>query len=405
MKYLQLNKNIKLFLLVIFLFGLTSSAFNGFLGIYVKEIGYDEAVVGSLLSWRRLSVAFSAILMAILASRLGRKQALQLGLILMGVGGIGIVLTENMTIMYLMAVVYGVGQSTLMTFEAPLLYENTVESERVYAFSASFAARNAAFMTGSLGTGLLADFLTNVIPPEAMGVRYALVLISTMTFVAMIPLLMMHLHEKEKPKPLSMADIPQVLNRKVVWVFIYTAIIGFGAGMIVPFFGVFLKYQLSVADTVVGVILAISQLGTVLGGLSVPLLSKKFGKAKTVILVQMLSIPFLMLIGINKSIILVTIAFFFRSSLMNMAHPLIQNLYMELVPAQNRALVNAMRSSANNLSRAGGIFIGGLMMKSISYSAPYAVTIVCYLLGSSLFFFLFAAKKKHALFTGKQMAS
>lgn len=371
-----------MFIIVVFLFGLTSSAFNGFLGIYIKEIGYSETIVGGLLSLRRLSVAFSAIAMAMLAGRFGRRNALAFGLILMGIGAFGIISVKNITVMQLMSIIFGIGQSTLMTFEAPFIYSKSNEETRVHAFSASFSARNAAFMIGSLGTGLIADVLTSYFKVSYLGIRYALYIVSAMTFVALIPLMMIEQEGRGEKITINVKDIKKVLNKQLVVFLIYTAFIGFGAGMVVPFFGVYLKYSLSLVDSTVGLILAISQLGTVVGGLIVPLLANRFGKVDTITIVQMGSIPFLILIGVPMNLVLVSIAFFFRSSLMNMAQPLIQNVYMEIVDENHRPLVSSLRSSISNLSRAGGIMLGGYMMANISYSSPYIITILCYIIGT-----------------------
>jgi len=387
---------VSLFIIVVFLFGLTSSAFNGFLGIYIKEIGYSETVVGGLLSLRRLSVACSAIVMAMLAGRFGRKNALAFGLVLMGIGAFGIISFKSLLVMQCMSIIFGIGQSTLMTFEAPFLYSKSTEETRVHAFSASFSARNAAFMIGSFGTGLIADVLTTYVKVDYLGIRYALYIVSTMTFVALIPLMMIEKEEQSEKVQINIKDIQTLLNKKLVTFLMYTAFIGFGAGMVVPFFGVYLRYSLSIADSTVGLILAIAQMGTVVGGLIVPLLAKRFGKVDTITIVQMGSIPFLILIGVPMNIVLVTIAFFFRSSLMNMAQPLIQNVYMEIVDEKQRPLVSSLRSTVSNLARAGGIMLGGYMMANISYGSPYAVTILCYILGTVVFrkFFTRSDKKE-----------
>lgn len=380
-----MGKNVLLFIVVIFLFGITSSAFSGFLGIYVKELGFSETVVGGLLSLRRLSIGLSAIIIAILGGRFGRRNALAVGLILMGVGALGIISTKNIFVMQAMSIVFGIGQSTLMTFEAPFIYSNTNEETRVHALSASFAVRNAAFMVGSVGTGLLVDILSTYFKIEYLGIKYSLYIISTMTFIAVIPLMMIKKNSKSDKSVINIKDIIKVLNKQVIIFLIYTSFIGFGAGMVVPFFGVYLKYSLSIDGSIVGIILAIGQMGTVVGGLSVPLIAKRFGKVDTITIVQMSSIPFLILIGVPMNLVLVTIAFFFRSSLMNMAQPLVQNVYMEIVDEKHRPLVSSLRSSVSNLARAGGIMLGGYMMENISYGSPYFITILCYILGTIVF--------------------
>jgi len=393
MNYKKLNRDVFLFISVIFLFGLTSSAFNGFLGIYVKEIGYDEAVVGSLLSLRRFAVAGSAIIMALVASRFGRRNAIAFGLTLIATSAIMMVSTKNLWIMQFWCLVSGVGQSTLMTFEAPFLFSKTTEETRMHAFSASFSARNAAFMIGSLGTGILADIIGTHYAESYIGVRYALYVVSTMSLLALIPLFLIKGEKSHNDQKLQLNKIKEVYSPKLIKMLVYTLIIGFGAGMIVPFFGVYLKYMLDLNDSGVGVILAIAQFGTVIGGLLVPFLSSKFGRYNTVTLVQMGSIPFLILIGVPMNVVLVSIAFFFRSSLMNMANPILQNLYMDLSSDVHRPIISSLRSTTNNLARALGILLGGFMMKHISYSSPYAVTITCYLIGTLLFRHIFKSEK------------
>lgn len=393
-RYFKLGKNLSLFVVVIFLFGLTSSAFNGFLGIYVKEIGYSEAIVGSLLSLRRVAVGFSAVIMAILASRFGRKNALAFGLVMIGASAIGIVVTKNIVVMQLMSITFGIGQSTLMTFEAPFIYSESNEHNRIHAFSASFAARNAAFMIGSLLTGFLADVFATKFVVSYISIRYSLLVISSMSFIALIPLSIIKNNGHEKKLVINLRDFKYVYSKRLLMLLLYTFIIGFGAGLVVPFFGMYLKYSLVISDSIVGSILAIAQLGTVIGGLTVPTLAKKYGKINTITIVQMASIPFLVLIGVPMNIFLVTIAFFFRSSLMNMAQPLIQKLYMDISEDKYRPLISSLRSSVNNLSRAGGILLGGFMMANISYSSPYVVTILCYLIGTVLFRILFKKELK-----------
>lgn len=384
---------------MIFLFGLTSSAFNGFLGIYVKEIGFDEAVVGSLLSLRRFSVAASAIIMAVLAGRFGRRNAIAFGLTIIGLSAFGIVSTSNMYFMQVMSITFGIGQSTLMTFEAPFLYSKTTEETRMHAFSGSFAARNAAFMVGSLATGFIAEIITTKIGSSILGVRYSLYFVSAMSFLALIPLMLIKGEKHKGEQKVHFGDFKKIYSKRLLLTLIYTGIIGFGAGMVVPFFGVYLKYQLDLNDSGVGIILSIAQFGTVIGGLTVPLLSKRFGRVNTVTLVQMGSIPFLILIGVPFNIVLVAIAFFFRSSLMNMANPIIQNLYMEIVDDTYRPLISSLRSTVNNLARALGILLAGIMMQEVSYNAPYAVTIGCYIVGTIVFRIVFKAERlveKHA---------
>lgn len=392
MRYKDLNSIIKNFIVVVFLYGLTSASFNGFFGIYIKELGHPESAVGTILSLRRLSVGLFTFLIALISQKIGHKKSLIMGLFTVGISSILIVLVENLQLMKLISVAFGFGQAAMLTVESPFIYNQTEIEERVHAFSLTFAARNAAFMTGSLITGFLADTFAKSVGPGALSIRYALIAVSCMSLIAIIPLLMLKPNPTKEHKRLDISEIKGFFTKTNMTFLIYSGFVGLGAGMVVPFFGVYLKYVLDTSDSIVGAILSFAQLGTVFGGLSVPFLSKRIGSYKTIIATQLLSIPLLIAIGFPQGIIMMAIAFFLRSSLMNMGQPLIRNISMSLVTEMHRPLMSAMRAMINNITRAIGIYLGGLIMARFTYNTPYAFTIFFYLIGTSIFFSIFKDK-------------
>lgn len=389
MSYKNLNPIIKKFIVVVFLYGLTSASFNGFFGIYVKELGYSESLVGSILSLRRLSVGIMAFVIAALAEKIGHKRTLLLGLLIVGISSIAIVSVESVLAMQIISVVFGFGQAAMMTVESPFIYAQADSEERVHAFSLTFATRNAAFMTGSLLTGFIADLFASKYGAGAVSIRYALIVVSAMSLVALIPLNRLTPRPVEKTKRLDYKEFKGFFTKRNVLFLIYTGMIGLGAGLIVPFFGVYLKYMLATTESIVGLILSFAQLGTVVGGLSVPYLSRRFGNHKTIIITQLLSIPLLIAIGLPQGLIVVAVAFFLRSSLMNMGQPLIRNISMHIIEDHHRPLMSAMRAMLNNISRALGILVGGWIMSTFSYNTPYVFTILFYILGTMVFYSVF----------------
>ena len=389
MGYQHLNRIIKKFILVVFLYGLTSASFNGFFGIYVKELGYSESVVGTLLSLRQLSVGITAFLITWIAARIGYKKTLIFGLFVVGLSSIAIVSYDNLLWMSVVSVFFGLGQAAMLTVESPFIYDQTSSEERVHAFSLTFATRNAAFMTGSLATGYLTDLFTIKFGVGILPIRYALILVSLMSIIAIVPLSQLNSKPMAEQKRLNFKEIKGFFTSFNVLFLAYTGIIGLGAGLIVPFFGVYLKYMLDTTEGIVGLILSFAQLGTVIGGLAVPMLDKRVGNYKTIIITQLLSIPLLVAIGLPQGLVVVAIAFFLRSSLMNMGQPLIRNISMHIVEDQHRPLMSAMRAMMNNITRALGIYVGGAMMAKYGYNSPYALTIVFYLIATWLFYSLF----------------
>ena len=389
MKYKNLNPIIKSFIIIVFLYGLTSASFNGFFGIYIKEIGHPESTVGQILSLRRFSVGISTFFIAFIATKIGHKKTLIMGLFTVGITSILIVLIKDLRFIQLISVIFGFGQAAMLTVESPFIFNQAEGEERVHAFSLTFAVRNAAFMTGSLVTGFLSDLFSVRASSNAQALRWALILVSLMSLIAIIPLTRLRPKPMANDRPLDLNQFKAFFTGQNITFLLYTGFIGLGAGMVVPFFGVYLKYTLNTTESLVGLILSFAQLGTVFGGLSVPWLSHRIGNYKTIILTQMLSIPLLIAIGFPQGIPVVAIAFFLRSSLMNMGQPLIRNIAMSIAREEHRPLMSAMRVMFNNLTRALGIYLGGRIMERYTYNTPYLFTIGAYIIGTLLFYLLF----------------
>ena len=393
----NISRNLKLYLGIIFFATIVSSAYNVLFGIYLKNMGYTEAFVGKIMSMNTLGIALGAIPVAILAERLNRKKTLIFGLLVMVISNLIVLNVQIPFVMETFALIFGLGNSTLMILQAPIIYDNTPEEHRVTAFSMAFVLQNIAFVFGSLVLGHLSQWITAVSNPV-----YAnrLVLNGATSLIFLGILIALHFEGEQMMAHDRSGSVSESLNKivkgykklttgKTLLYLVQVSLIGIGAGMIVPFFSMYLKYSLDVTDGVVGNIMAISQVGTVIGGLVVPPLAKKIGRVNTVIICQLLSIPFLISISFPQGIYIITLSFFFRSSLMNMASPIIGSLAMEIVDDSTRTYMSSMVSLVNNLFRAVGISIGGYLMFAYNYNTPYYWTIACYLIGTAILYHVF----------------
>ncbi|WP_040209961.1 MFS transporter [Clostridium polynesiense] len=181
-------------------------------------------------------------------------------------------------------------------------------------------------------------------------------------------------------------------NRYASRFLMYNAIIGFGAGLVVPYFNVYLKYKVNAGTDTIGVIMAFAQAAMGFGGLVTPFMAKKLGRVKTINICQILSIPFLLLIALPPNIYIVSAALFVRNGLMNMAGPVVSTLTMELIDSSQRSTFASINNIANNLSRAISTMLGGFIMANVpyGYEVPYFLTAMLYLAATLLFHKTFA---------------
>lgn len=380
------NKNIKLFLIINIVASFAMGIFNMFVGIYLKEVGYQEQFVGFILSINTFAIAIASIPSAYFIEKIGRKKSFVLGFICIAIGGTFLVIVDNKFFIMIMAVVNGFGLSIKSTAEGMYITENTSEDERVSIFSINFVMSNIGMMSASFIGGMLSSYMSKYVNSD-QAIVYVFIISSILSLSALVPIKMMKEPENLKPRNLKecLHGYIEIINKKVMVFMSYNIMIGIGAGMVVPFFSVYLKYSMNISDSIVGIILSISQFGCILGGLIIPILSERIGKAKSVIFCQLISIPFLLSIAFPQGIFIITVSFFMRNGLMNMATPLTQNLSMELVDVRQRTNLSSILSLSSNISRAIGISIGGFLMENCGYNTPYYFTVVCYIVGVLLF--------------------
>jgi len=161
------------------------------------------------------------------------------------------------------------------------------------------------------------------------------------------------------------------------------ALISFGAGLIIPFVPLFLKAHLGASVAQIGLITGAAGLIMAIATLSTPLLASRFGLVGTVVITELASLPFLVVIPLAGSLPAVALAMWARGALMNMSWPVYNQLGVEGVPSSDKPLVVGWMSVAWSLAWLGGSAVGG-RLAATSYTAGYFVTVAVYALGAIL---------------------
>lgn len=382
----DLNRNMKMFLIVNLIECFVMGVFNTFVGIYLKEIGYGEHFVGYVLSINTLVIAFGSVVSAYFLEKIGRRYSFMMGFLFTALGSIGIIFVKSKALILLMSVLVGFGLSVRATAEGMFITENTPEKNRVAVFSLSYVIYNMGYVLATFLGGIISSSISHIVDSKT-AVQVIFLISTAMSLLAIFPIALMKDPKNHIPRDMKgcLKAYKHIMKKRVIEFMVYYAIIGVGAGLVVPFFSIYLKYSMHISDAIVGTILSISQFGCIVGGMVIPFLVSRMGRVKTVIFCQLISIPFLLSIMFPQGLILVTIAFFMRNGLMNMATPVMQNLEMELIEEDERTNLSSLAAVVQNLSRAIGITVGGFLMENISYNAPYFMTVILYIIGVLIF--------------------
>ncbi|MBN2363491.1 MFS transporter, partial [candidate division WOR-3 bacterium] len=386
------SRNAKLFLAGSFFVGMGFSGFSLLFNLYLKSISIDETGIGHIIT----ATTMGTLLMAIPASILIRKISIKKILLLSTPVTIFTYFIQVMGFNYNMIITGGILSGVFTVFfqiaAAPFFMRNSTPKERPYLFSMNFGAQLIAGVLGSVIGGLLPGMIAKFGLVPHVTYRYTLFIFGGLVLAALLPYLLI---KESSEKEVKNDRFKFKTEKKViVRLFLPNLVTGLGAGLSIPFINLYFDEVFSASTKLIGAVFAGSQFLMISGILLAPLLSEKFGKIKTVVSSQLISIPFLIIMGITGNFYFAVIAFLVRAALMNMAQPLFTNYAMEKVHKDEQPLTNALLVIAWTAGRGVSASIGGFLIERFSYALPFFTTSALYLVSSLLILIFFEIKPK-----------
>ncbi len=400
--------NARMYLVFTIIFGAAMGVRRLIFNFFVLSLGYDEALLGTMITVHNLTALLAALPMGYLADRLGRKFSLISSTILVAFSVIVMVSYPKAWILVALNIVFGLGMSISSVTMGPFLMENSSEKERTYLFSFGSGLQMAAGFVGNWIGGYLpgwlgSSFQVDAISSTAYGL--ALVVTAVISIIGIIPLILLRnpnikLSERSSLAPLSyLKDHFKQIARLVIPMLI-TSI---GAGLIMPFMNIFFRNVHNQPDPVIGTIFAWGSLAMGVGLIIAPVLADKFGKIEVVVLTQGLSIPFLFILGFSPWFALSAGAYFVRLALMNMSGPVYQTFVMEQVDPQARATIASLVSMAHSFGWAFSPSISGWIQVNYGFRPAFVGTMILYAVSIFLYWHFFL-RGKESIFKRKKAA-
>lgn len=391
------SRNARLYLVTTsvsgFLFGIQYLFFN----LYVLSLGYDQAFVGILASVPALVTGAFAIPIGLSLRRIGYRRGLLTGMALQMVAIAGWALLPGRGALVAASALSGLGISLSSISLPPFLVVSSREKERTHLFSVQFALNTLFGVAGSLAGGVLPQLFSSAfgIPAEgAAAYRATLLLAMGLAALAFLPLVLIRgggtAPIAEKPGKLGAhAGVARRL-------LLIQVAVGLGAGILMPFVNVFYKLRFHLPDPLLGSLFAAASLCIALGGTAVPLLAERLGKVRTMVLLQSLSIPFLVLMGFSPVFSLSAMGYLVRTALMNMGSPVFSSFAMGAVPERSRALVSSLLVLGWSAGWGVSAWVSGRVQVGYGFSPIFLVTASLYALSIAMTYLFFRRTKEES---------
>ncbi|EDL64260.1 MFS transporter [Bacillus sp. SG-1] len=397
--YKRYKYNVKMAIAANLLTQIGMGIFMTLYNLYLRELGYSELTNGNVIAMTALAQTIFLVPAGFLSDMWGRRKAMLAGAALAAITLLGRSFFEGEMVLIILAFGSGAFMAFIQVSMIPWLAENSNEKERVHLFSFHFAVMMAANVIGNLSGGVLSDLFTYMGLESLTSLRITLIIGSLFFLAGLLPLFFMreenHLVEK---RSLGKIQWKGKGNQwKLVFLFVGAQlIIGIGSGLVVPYLNLYFADRFQTSHSAIGLILSLGQGATAIAMIIGPAIVNRMGEVKAVVLLQLLSLPFLILTGITTNLYLAVIGFLFRQALMNAGNPIQMALMMRKVPDDKKGIANSLSQMAFSFGWATmgpvSTYIVAAYGSYWGYSIVFAITGCIYLIGAIYFLMVFREK-------------
>ncbi len=403
-KLRRFNPNARKYLLFVFLTTLNAGIYGVIFNLYILRLGFGEDFLGLILSISATSMGLFSIPAAFVCDRLGRKRTLLLSSVLSAISLFFLYNTTTPELLVLFSLASGMASALGLVTGSTFLLENSTKEERMYLFSMSSLIYTFSLLSGNMLGGFLPDILADLISAQsgsAISYRLTLYVSLVATVASLLPLAYVAEKNSEENNGIrgQLNIYRSIFKSKVIrQMTLFYCLYGVGWGTSLPYFNVYFDTVLGASANQIGIFFSVSQVFMILGYFLVPVLTERTGKVRLVSIVQILSIPFLLMFVLTNNLLIAVVGFVMRYMLMNMANPILNSFKLEIVQPEERSMINSIMWMACYTFVGIGNYAGGLMMAAGDSRMPFMVTGVFYA-ATAVFYYICFNKLKEIINT------
>jgi MFS family permease len=391
--YKNLEKHIIQFIVAEFFLQLINAAFMTIMLIYMEKVGYADYKSASFVSFRFLGVLLFAFPLGLIIKGRKLKPIFQISsiatpilalLILEGISH------QNDILLYTSLFFWGISFTGIQITALPYILRNAKPETHTEAITLSYSTWSVA----GIVSGIIIYSLNNI-NPVLFDEKLILQIITMLSFCCAI--IIFNIKQKEivpelKKKRTDLGDFDWLIIIKAL---VPTLIIAVGAGLTIPFIGLFF-FKIHGLDSDQFAILSAFATAIVFGVvLFVPIIKEKLGYKKAIPITQLVAIGALVLLAFTEiidawfAIYLAMFAYLLRQPLMNMAGPMTSDLVMKYVGEKNREMMSALTAAVWS----GSWFISSVIFQvlreyGLKYIYVFLITAALYLFGVFMYYLL-----------------
>ena len=394
LSYSGLGRDVKLLILSSSIWSVTFGFLDVTYAPYLGIIGQRGELIGTLMLVSSLSSAILMIPFGILADRYGRKPFLLVSAVFSAFSFGMYFFVTDIVLFGIAELIKGLSWAMSWGTSAALLSEKASDKQRPYAFGLSFFGFSVGAFVGYM-MGAVPDILTTVYRMDySQSIRVMYLATAVVALTSLFPLIPINEVKKSLAEKTEVKWLNITSWQIVSWVALTNALIGLGAGFMVPWFSYYFTRKFSVNLAEIGIVFAISQIGMAIAYLTVPKMVEKIGSVRAIVYVQATSILSLLLISISPDFTVASILYVIRVILMNMSSPALSSFFMGMLKNEERASGNSLVWAVWNIGNALPRPVAGYIMDNIFLDMTLYICASLYSISTVIFYSVFKKVEK-----------
>jgi len=352
------------------------------LAIYLKLVGFDDILVGIVLTATLVNSVFFNLLSSAYADKIGRKNILIIYAALMIASSVIFFVTSNYIALVIAALVgtinvTGSEVGAFLSLEQAMLTQTVSDiKKRNSIFAIYNAVGTFAMSAGVLLSGLPA-ILQNYGFDKIGAIKSLFLIYAACAVVVLVIYLMLskNIEVKENLKSgMSMKNISPKSKSIILKMSSLFAVDSFGGGFVIQSIVSFWFYTKFGADlSSLSYIFAVAGVLTAISYIASSKIASKIGLVNTMVFTHIPSNVLLILLAFAPSLSIAVSLFFARMSLSQMDVPTRQSYIMGVVSENERIHAAVYTNTSRNISQAISPSITGIIIQTLSLSAPFVV--------------------------------
>lgn len=364
--------------------------------LYLKHMGFGEAVIGKLISTTSLGIALIAIPAAFIIERFHVKHLVICAMTLSSFFYGAQVLSHSMEMLFSLGLIASMFMAIFNISIAPFYLRNSNPAQRMHLFTMnSFLGIFAQFL-GYLIGGFIPQMMKMLTSStdEVWIFKLSLMLSIAIIFIPNL----FFLRISKMPIPRVKVNAIKSLKEKE-WKIITKLTLpklcfAFGAGLVIPFMNIYLKEKFSLSTNEIGLTFALLQFFIFVGIFLTPWFMQRTSQLRFILLTSLISIPFMVSMGVVGNLGIVLSCFFARGMLMNMSSPITSMFEMERVKEKECVFASAMILFSYHLVYTYSTRLGGYLIEQFSFGPTFYLSGLSYILAVVLYYKFFKQEEK-----------